>query len=245
MSLTATQRAARLSGWIGTKVREAGSAGALVNLSGGLDSAVVAALIVRGCPGRAQGLILPCESSPKDVEDALTVAAAVGLPVKVVDLTPVYAALLAALQAGGIGPAPGSLAAANSKARLRMISAYAVANLAGYLVVGTGNKAELTVGYFTKYGDGGVDIQPLANLVKGQVRELAVLLGVPQAVLDKPPSAGLWEGQTDEGELGMTYSDLDRYLLGGTVPADVQAAIEARRRASEHKRRLPDAPDFV
>jgi NAD+ synthase len=100
------------------------------------------------------------------------------------------------------------------------------------------------VGYFTKYGDGGVDIMPLGNLVKGQVRELASFLGIPQQIIDKPPSAGLWEGQTDEDELGFSYEELDRYLLTGEASDTVREKIEPRIAASNHKRSLPQVPGF-
>ncbi len=136
------------------------------------------------------------------------------------------------------------LALGNIKPRLRMLVLYFYANLRNYLVVGTGNRSELAVGYFTKYGDGGVDILPLGNLVKRQVRELASFLGVPEEIIKKPPSAGLWEGQTDEGELGITYELLDAYLLSGGVPPEVKEKIEAMKKRSEHKRRMPLIPEF-
>ena len=100
-----------------------------------------------------------------------------------------------------------------------MLTLYYFANRLKYMVVGSGNRDELSIGYFTKYGDGGVDIQPLGNLLKGQVRELARFLGIPKQIIDKPPSAGLWEGQTDEGELGFSYEELDRYLASGEASA--------------------------
>ena len=132
-----------------------------------------------------------------------------------------------------------ALARANLRPRLRMASLYYFANRLNYLVVGTGNRSELEVGYFTKYGDGGVDLLPLGALLKRQVRALAAHLGVPAPIIEKPPSAGLWEGQTDEGEMGFSYADLDRYLAGGKVPAALGERIEAMRTASEHKRRPP------
>jgi NAD+ synthase len=100
------------------------------------------------------------------------------------------------------------------------------------------------VGYFTKYGDGGVDIMPLGNLVKGQVRELAGFLGIPKPIIEKPPSAGLWKGQTDEGELGFSYDELDRFLLTGEVSAEVREKIESRMNTTAHKRSLPLMPNF-
>ena len=131
------------------------------------------------------------------------------------------------------------MATANLKPRLRMTALYALANQLGYRVLGTGNLDELTVGYFTKYGDGGVDFLPLGSLTKGEVRDLARELGVPQQVIDKPPSAGLWANQTDEGEMGLTYQQLDAYLRGEEVPEDVRQRIQDLNAASLHKRTLP------
>jgi NAD+ synthase len=140
-------------------------------------------------------------------------------------------------------PSRALLATGNLKARLRMVALYYVANLHNYLVVGTSNKAELTVGYFTKYGDGAADLLPLAGLVKRQVRELARELGVPEAVITKAPSAGLWPGQTDESDLGLTYDQLDDLLLTGQGDPRVVAEVELRKRSTQHKReRPPEAP---
>ena len=125
-----------------------------------------------------------------------------------------------------------------------MLTLYYIANQLSYMVAGAGNRSELSVGYFTKYGDGGVDILPLGNLVKEEVRELAGFLGVPQPIIDKPPSAGLWEGQTDEEELGLSYEELDRYLLTGEVSGEVKERIESMITASAHKRLLPPVPDI-
>ena len=123
-----------------------------------------------------------------------------------------------------------------------MLTLYYLANRLGYLVVGTGNRSERCVGYFTKYGDGGVDILPLGNLVKNQVRELAKHLGVPDEVIEKPPSGGLWEGQTDEGEMGITYEELDRYLTGGEATEEVRRKVDAMISHSAHKRATPAIP---
>ena len=120
-----------------------------------------------------------------------------------------------------------------------MMQLYYYAEKMNFLVCGTTNKTEIIQGYFVKYGDGGVDILPLGNLVKGQVRELARFLDVQQSIIDKPPSAGLWAGQTDEGELGLSYEEIDRYLLTGQAASEVRAKIEARIAASAHKNQLP------
>jgi NAD+ synthase len=126
-----------------------------------------------------------------------------------------------------------------------MTALYYFARTLNYLVLGTGNKSELSIGYFTKYGDGGVDLLPLGNLVKRQVVALARDLNIPPEIIERTPSAGLWSGQTDEDEIGFTYAELERYLNegpGGVAPA-LAMRIERLVRASEHKRRLPPMPD--
>jgi NAD+ synthase len=125
-----------------------------------------------------------------------------------------------------------------------MLTLYYFANQFRYMVIGSSNRSELTVGYFTKYGDGGVDILPLGNLVKSQIRELASFLGIPQQIIDKPPSAGLWKGQTDESEMGFSYEELDRYIITGEASSEVRGKIESMITASNHKRLLPPLPDF-
>ncbi len=226
-----------LEEWIRDRVRESGTRGVVVGLSGGVDSAVVAALASRAVPGAVMALILPAHSDPRDVEDARAVAQALGVPARIVDLGPLFDAALEAFErAGAIGAA---VARANLKPRLRMTALYYFANDMNYLVAGTGNRSELEVGYFTKYGDGGVDLLPIGGLVKTQVWELARFLGVPERVIERVPTAGLWPGQTDEGEMGLAYADLDRYILTGAASPDVRSKVEAMRTASEHKRRLP------
>jgi len=182
---------------------------------------------------------MPCYSSPEDSEHAQEVAGKFSIPTKVVVLDSVLGALLGALPGSGIEPEGSRRVKANLKVRLRMLTLYYFANRLEYMVVGSSNWSELAVGYFTKYGDGGADILPLGNLVKGQVRELARFLGIPQPIIDKPPSAGLWEGQTDEGELGFSYEELDRYLVTGQAVSELRDKIESRMAASAHKRLPP------
>jgi NAD+ synthase len=133
---------------------------------------------------------------------------------------------------------------ANIKPRLRMSVLYYIANSLNYLVAGTGNRSELLIGYFTKYGDGGVDILPLGNLLKSEVQTLARTLDVPSAIIDKPPSAGLWHGQTDEAEMGFSYADLESYLTDGPQAVSPALAMRIERlvRLSEHKRTLAPTP---
>ncbi len=158
-------------------------------------------------------------------------------------LDSVYDSLVQMLS-GGMDEPLSKLAQANIKARLRMITLYSYANQLGYMVVGSGNRSELVTGYFTKYGDSGVDILPLGNLVKAQVRELAAYLGVPDGIITKPPSAGLWQGQTDESEMGLTYREIDDYLLNDKASDVVRRKLEHMFAASEHKRKTPPLPDF-
>ena len=232
----------RLVAWLRRQAEQAQSRGAVFGLSGGIDSAVVGALCRRAFGSACLGLIMPCHSHPADADDARLVADEFQIPYRVVDLTPVFDHLCTVLQGDAvIAAAPGdeALALANLKPRLRMTTLYYYANRLNYLVVGTGNRSELEVGYFTKYGDGGVDLLPLGALLKKHVRGLARALGVPQRILDRTPSAGLWEGQSDEGELGLTYAVLDRYLEEGVAPEAAARRIEQLRTQSAHKRRLP------
>ena len=123
-----------------------------------------------------------------------------------------------------------------------MAALYYYANSMNYMVIGTTNKSEYYVGYFTKYGDGGVDLLPLADLTKDHVRRLSRYLNVPYRIREKTPSGGLWEGQTDEKEMGITYTDLDAYLQKKQVPSRVQEKIVNMHKNSEHKRNLPPIP---
>jgi NAD+ synthase len=202
---------------------------------------------------------MPCHSDARDEADARLVAEHFGIPTARMDLAPVYdrlvgdlATALAALPAdlvrtteAGTADIRARVPLANLKPRLRMTSLYFVANSLNYLVAGTGNRSELTIGYFTKYGDGGVDILPIGKLLKSDVRDLARELGVPAAVIDKAPSAGLWLGQTDEAEMGFSYTDLENYLTKGpdTVAPALAMRIERLVRASDHKRALAPTPE--
>ncbi len=198
--------AAAVTEWITSQGERARMKGAVLGLSGGIDSAVVGALAARACGEQALGVIMPCESCALAAEHARLVAEAVGLRTETVDLDGALAAIGATLTDST------PLARANLKARLRMMVLYHYANRLSYLVAGTGNRSEVMLGYFTKHGDGACDMLPIGGLYKAEVRELARELGVPREVIEKPPSAGLWDGQTDEGELGMSYDEVDRAL---------------------------------
>lgn len=239
-----------MAGWLRQQVQAAGSRGIVVGLSGGVDSAVVARVAQMAMPDGVMTVIMPAHSDPRDAHDAKLAADAFELPVMTIDLSEPYDALLASVQetlgsaVRGLTSADGPatrLALANVKPRLRMATLYFVANRLDYLVAGTGNRSEIAIGYYTKYGDGGVDLLPLGSLVKSQVRALARAIGVPAPIIDKAPSAGLWMGQTDEGEMGFTYAELEDYLRKGpqSVSPAVSMKIERLARASEHKRHLP------
>lgn len=234
----------KLIAWIREQVALAKRSGVVFGLSGGLDSAVVAVLCKRAFPDNALALIMPCYSSETDIKHAEAVAEKFHIPISTIALEGVFDTLLMVLSVGEYEPAAQKMAEANLKPRLRMLTLYHSANRLGYLVVGTGNSSEISIGYFTKYGDGAVDIMPLGNLVKSQVRELAIHLGVPKEIIQKPPSAGLWEGQTDEGEMGITYEELDRYLITGVAVEEVKKKVDAMIARSAHKKAMPAIPPF-
>lgn len=247
----------RLAGWMRQCLQSAGARGFVIGLSGGVDSAVVARLAQLAARGGALGVLLPCHSDPRDEQDAALVAKHFSLPTTRIDLSATHDACVAAAQPalaadagrGGepLDPLRGRAPQANIKPRLRMAALYFLANSLNYLVAGTGNRSEIAIGYFTKWGDGGVDLLPLGRLVKSQVCAIARELGVPEPIVDRVPSAGLWPGQRDEDEMGFTYAELERYLDDGPrgVAPAVAMKIERRVRASEHKRAMPPVPDFA
>jgi NAD+ synthase len=251
-------RADEIAAWLRERVVAAGAQGLVVGLSGGIDSAVVAGLAQQAVGEQAIGLILPCHSDPQDETDARLVADHVGMAAVTLDLAPAFDLLASGLQGAlaqiaarqpRLAPAAhadvkAQMPVVNIKPRLRMAALYFVANSLNCLVAGTGNRCELAIGYFTKYGDGGVDVLPLGDLTKSEVRALAVDLRVPEAILRKPPSAGLWPGQTDEAEMGFTYEDMEKYLRDGPegVAPALALRIERLVRQSEHKRTAPPTP---
>lgn len=224
-----------LVAWLQDKVGEANAKGLVFGLSGGIDSAVVAGLAKRAFPKESMGVIMPIHSNPQDETDALMVARSLDIDVTSIDLSQVYDTYLKSLPFEGENP----MAKANLKPRIRMMTLYYFAQEMGYLVCGTGNKSELHVGYFTKHGDSGVDLLPLADFVKEEVFELARLLDIPTEIIEKPPSAGLWENQTDEKEMGLTYKQLDHYIRTGEGPDQIREKIDRMNKISEHKRNYP------
>ncbi|SRR5258705_3268008 len=244
--------------WLRQRLNESGARGFVFGLSGGVDSAVVARLCQAAAPTSVVGVLMPCHSDPRDEADAMLVADHFRIPTIRVDLASSYDQFVPTLRDAVQALPPeqfpdaahatedlrAKLPLANVKPRMRMASLYFVANTLNYLVAGTGNRSELSIGYFTKYGDGGVDLLPIGDLLKSEVRDAARHLGVPGPVIDRAPSAGLWLGQTDEAEMGFTYAELEKYLKKGadTVSPALAMRIERLIRASEHKRALPPTP---
>ena len=234
--------AQKLTSWIRETVLVAGGKGVVLGMSGGVDSSVDAVLSKRAFPEATLGVIMPCHSSKIDREHAELIAARFHIPVKIVVLDEVFDGLIRALPGDGYDATTRRLAENNIKPRLRMVTLYYFANRLSYLVVGASNRSELSVGYFTKHGDGGSDLMPLGNLVKSQVRDLARYLDIPREIIDKPPSAGLWEGQTDEMEMGLTYSELDRYLITGEAEKKIKEKFDFMIGKSRHKCCPPPIP---
>lgn len=228
--------------WLQAQVKAAQVNGLLVGVSGGLDSAVVAHLIKRAFPNHSLGVIMPLNSNPVDIEHAELVVQSCEINHLTIDLTKSHQTLYSAVE-GEIQSIEvieqlnnAQLADANLRARLRMSTLYTIATHYNYLVVGTDNASEWYTGYFTKYGDGGVDLLPIVSFTKEEVRELAKHLGVPEEVIYKEPSADLWTGQTDEKEMGTTYDYIDAYLRGEQIPDKDRQLIERMHERTKHKR---------
>jgi NAD+ synthase len=234
----------KLVSWLREQVEKAGCRGVVFGMSGGVDSSVVGVLCKQAFPHTSLGVMMPCHSIDEDLEDAQIVAQKFGILAVTVKLDEVFDSLLKVLPDLKCETEIQRKAEANIKPRLRMNVLYYIAAKLNYLVAGTSNKIELSVGYFSKYGDGGVDIMPLANLLKKDVNKLARYLGVPDKIITKPPSGGLWSGQTDEGEMGITYKELDRYLETGQAAEGIRSKIDNMVKVSAHKRALPAVPPF-
>ena len=214
----------------------------VLGLSGGVDSSLVAA-IARKAVGKDKLFCyaLDIESNPVDVEDAKKVANELDLNLEIINLSKTYHSYLEDLNGDNFI----RLTKSNLKVRMRMVALFAFAQEKSGLVLGTDNMDEKYVGYFTKYGDGAADVLPIVYLTKSEVIEAAKLYGLSSLLANRTPSAGLFEGQTDETEMGVKYADLDNYLLGGKVEKSVEERIEYLHKISEHKRNpIPTPKEF-
>jgi len=241
-----------IKSFMNTYVTNAKSHSVVLGFSGGIDSAVTAVLCQQVFGKKhTQCLFLPDDATPeKDRNDVSILAEEFDLQVEEHDITSLVDIFFNETNA-----TEDKLVKANIKARLRMVMLYSYANKAKSLVCGTSNKSELLIGYFTKYGDGGVDLMPLGDVYKSNVWDIAKKLGLPKCTIEKPPTAGLWDGQTDEKELQMTYDLLDQILVGLEQKRDVKeiatiinidekdvSRIQHMRICSQHKRNLPLIP---
>ncbi len=225
-----------LVSWIKEQVFKANAKGVVIGVSGGIDSAVVSLLAKEAFPHNHECFILPISNSQEDLFDAQQHCKQHALNYQTINLENSLVSLTTMM------PDFSLKVKANMKARLRMITLYAFAQHNNYLVLGTDNACEWYTGYFTKYGDGGVDLAPLLHLLKEEVYELAKLLNVSKSILVKEPTAGLIDDQTDEMEMGFSYRDLDAYLRNEQVSEEVVKKIELLHTVSEHKRNLPKVP---
>jgi NAD+ synthase len=233
-------------------LRESNRSGYVIGLSGGIDSAIAARLARDAVGGKAvTGVLLPDAQFPQSlVLETEAYAKELDIVTRTLRIDEPEGSLRRLLP-----EVTDRVAWGNVKARVRMIFLYALSAELGALVLGTGNKSEILLGYFTKYGDGGVDVAPLGDLYKTQLRELAPQLQIPRAIQDRPPTAGLWEGQTDEAELGLPYEEIDRVLVGMErlyteaeiverthLSAAAVRQVVSRVNSNRHKRRLPPIP---
>ena len=217
--------------WIYSTVFSTSASGVVVGLSGGIDSAVAASLASRALGAEnVLGLIMPCQSAQEDTDDGIRIADHLNVHYRILDLSPVLESFLKAgeLEESSV------MNIANIKSRLRMTMLYA--HSAERLVLGTGNYSEILVGYWTKWGDGAADLLPLGRLYKEEIFGLAESLQLPGWIISRIPSAGLWPGQTDEKEMGVSYSDIKAYFEGKCLSDAAAERIELLADISEHKR---------
>jgi NAD+ synthase len=224
--------------YIKNLLSSSGASGIVYGNSGGKDSALVGILCKRACQNTV-GLIMPCQSSRNygvDMQDGQRVAKQYDIETRLVDLTAIKEKYLETLSSA---TKLGALAASNINPRLRMIALYAVAASENRLVAGTGNRSEAYMGYFTKWGDGAYDFNPIADLTVTEIYDFLRYLGAPEEIINKAPSAGLYEGQTDEGEMGVTYREIDEFLLNGKANQKTLEIISRFHAKTEHKRNMP------
>lgn len=231
--------------WLQNQLKKTGMNGYVLGVSGGIDSALVALLAKKAVGDKLFCVIMPCESDEKDAKDARDFLKENAIQYIEVDLTKTYQTMLKDIEQETEKEdfTIDKLSKSNMKVRLRMVTLYAIAQSRRALVLGTDNWDEYHVGYFTKYGDGGVDLLPIVHLTKGEVFEASRLLKVNETILARKPSAGLFDNQTDEEEMGIKYEELDAYLLGEKINDEAKQKIERLNLVSEHKRTKIPSPN--
>ena len=223
----------KIVNWLQECVNKAGCKGIVYGLSGGVDSAVIAGLSKLAFKDESLAIIMPINSDVEDENDAKLVIEKYKLNFTKVDLSNAFQSIKNVVEVGD-----NEMAYANIKPRLRMSTLYYYAQLKNYLVCGTSNKSEFVIGYFTKYGDSGADLLPLVEFTKREIYEMAKFLEVPEKIILKPPSAGLFKNQTDEEEMGFSYDELEKYINGQCIEENVRKKIEKMICNSEHKRKF-------
>lgn len=223
-------------GFLKEEMKKAGACGLVFGNSGGKDSALVG-ILCSMATDNVYSVAMPCGSSRnfgEDLRDATALSEKFGIPMETVDLTETRETLM---KAAGEGLSDAAIS--NIAPRLRMTLLYLLAQSRNCLVVGTGNRSEIYMGYFTKWGDGGYDINPIADLGATEIFDFLRYLGAPENIITKAPSAGLVEGQTDEGDMGVTYEEIDRFMDGGEVGQKSAEIIMRYHARSGHKREMP------
>ena len=219
-------------------LKSSGAKGVIYGNSGGKDSALVGILCKAACDNTV-GIMMPCASKRnfgEDMSDGLAVAEQFNIETRTVDLT---AEKELVMQMVSAVTTLNQMVTSNIAPRLRMLTLYTIGAAEGRLVAGTGNRSEAYMGYFTKWGDGAYDFNPIADLTVTEIYEFLTWLHAPENIIRKAPSAGLFEGQTDEAEMGLSYADIDAVVLGRAVDEAARAKIERMHRVTEHKRRMP------
>jgi NAD+ synthase len=220
-------------------IKSAGAEGVVYGNSGGKDSSLVGIICKKACD-KTLGVIMPCSSKrnyESDKTDAEFVAEKYGIETRIVDLSQTKNEIVLAID--GKKGKLNNQSLVNIAPRLRMTTLYAIAANENLLVAGTGNRSETYMGYFTKWGDGACDFNPIQDLTVNEIYEFLRFLGAPDRIIEKAPSAGLFEGQTDEKDMGVTYQSIDNFILTGKVLKNDGEIIEKYHNLSEHKRRMP------